>query len=73
MPAAELALHVLLDGERLDRKLTALSAMASQTRDLMAVVDPAIYASQVAEESFVDACHLGVGEAASRPRELAVR
>ena len=51
----ELALHVRLDGWRLDRKLTALETMASQTRGLMAMVDPEIYALQVAEEAFVDA------------------
>ncbi len=29
--------------------------MASQTRGLMATIDPAVYAMQVAEEAFIDA------------------
>jgi LmbE family N-acetylglucosaminyl deacetylase len=52
--AEELALHVVLDGAQLDRKLAALAAMASQTGPLMATIDPAIYAMQVAEEAFVE-------------------
>jgi LmbE family N-acetylglucosaminyl deacetylase len=55
VPEAELAVHVVLDGPRLDRKLTALRAMATQTSGLMAMLTPAVYASQVAEEAFVDA------------------
>lgn len=55
VPEEELAVHVVLDGPQLDRKLTALSALASQTRDLTAKLDPAIYAMQVAEEAFIDA------------------
>jgi LmbE family N-acetylglucosaminyl deacetylase len=55
IPADELALHLRLDGPLLDRKLTALRAMATQTSDLLASLDPAIYAEQVAEECFVDA------------------
>jgi LmbE family N-acetylglucosaminyl deacetylase len=55
VPREELAIHAVLEGTRLDRKLTALAAMASQTRDLMATVDPAVYAMQVAEEAFIDA------------------
>jgi LmbE family N-acetylglucosaminyl deacetylase len=51
----ELALHVPLDGRRLDRKLTALRAMATQTSDLMARVDPATVTMIIEEESFVDA------------------
>jgi LmbE family N-acetylglucosaminyl deacetylase len=56
----ELAIHVRLDGWQLDRKLTALRAMASQTRDLMAL-DPATYAMQAAEEAFIDATAVMTG------------
>lgn len=38
----------------LDRKLTALRAMATQTSGLTAILDPAIYAAQVAQECFID-------------------
>jgi LmbE family N-acetylglucosaminyl deacetylase len=51
----DLSVHVLLGGWRLDRKLTALRALASQTGPLLARLDPAVYAEQVAEEAFVDA------------------
>jgi LmbE family N-acetylglucosaminyl deacetylase len=56
-PADDLALHVVLAGPQLDRKLTALAAMASQTGDLTSRIDPATYRMQVAEEAFVDATH----------------
>ena len=56
VPLEALALHLVLDGTALDRKLTALAAMASQTRDVMNGTDPAVYASDVAEEAFVRAC-----------------
>lgn len=55
VPRDELALHIRLDGAALDRKLTALRAMATQTGGLLQVVDPHLYAQQVAEEAFVDA------------------
>ena len=55
VPAEELAVHVHLDGAGLDRKLTALRAMATQTSGLIAMLDPAVYAAQVAEEAFVEA------------------
>jgi LmbE family N-acetylglucosaminyl deacetylase len=55
VPAVELDVHVCLDGPLLDRKLTALRAMATQTSDLFELVDPGIYAEEVAEESFIDA------------------
>jgi LmbE family N-acetylglucosaminyl deacetylase len=54
VPAHQVALHERLDGPELDRKLTALAAMATQTRDLTAKLDPATYAAQVAEEAFID-------------------
>jgi hypothetical protein len=55
VPEEELALHVRLDGWLLDRKLTALSVMTSQTGELMARIDPEVYALQVSEESFIAA------------------
>jgi LmbE family N-acetylglucosaminyl deacetylase len=51
----ELALHLELDGPLLDRKVTALRAMATQTSDLLCAVGLPAYAAQVAEESFIDA------------------
>jgi LmbE family N-acetylglucosaminyl deacetylase len=53
--AEELAVHVRLDGSALDRKLTALRAMATQTSGVIAAVDAATYAEQIREEWFVDA------------------
>jgi LmbE family N-acetylglucosaminyl deacetylase/GNAT superfamily N-acetyltransferase len=55
VPPDQLGVHVELDGPDLDRKLTALRALATQTGGLMARLDPATYAAQVAEESFIDA------------------
>lgn len=51
----ELALHSYLEGWELDRKLTALAAMASQTGTVIATLGPELYAMTVAEEAFVDA------------------
>jgi LmbE family N-acetylglucosaminyl deacetylase len=68
--ADQLALHVHLAGRVLDRKLTALRAMATQTSGLLQVVDEDLYAAQVAEEAFIDARTLGtvaVAEAALSP------
>jgi LmbE family N-acetylglucosaminyl deacetylase len=55
VPAEQLGIHVQLRGPHLDRKLTALRALATQTSGLMARLDPELYAAQVAEESFIDA------------------
>ena len=52
---ADLAVHLELTGAALDRKVTALSAMASQTSALIAAVGAERYAQQVGEESFVEA------------------
>lgn len=52
---ADLALHLELDGALLDRKLTALRALATQTTALLTAVGPEVYASAIAEEAFVDA------------------
>jgi LmbE family N-acetylglucosaminyl deacetylase len=54
-PTADLAVHVELEGWQLDRKLTALAAMSSQTGEAMARLDPELYAAMAAEESFVEA------------------
>jgi LmbE family N-acetylglucosaminyl deacetylase len=58
VPADQLAVHVHLDGWHLDRKLTALRAMATQTAGLIAALDPATYAAQISEEAFVEAVRL---------------
>ncbi len=55
VPGDQLALHARLSGSDLDRKLTALRAMATQTAGLIATVDADIYAAQVAEEAFIAA------------------
>ena len=55
VPADGLALHACLSGNDLDRKLTALRAMATQTGGVIAMVDADTYAAQVAQEAFIDA------------------
>ena len=55
VPVDRLALRVLLDGRDLDRKLTALRAMATQTSAVISALDESTYADLVAEEAFVDA------------------
>jgi LmbE family N-acetylglucosaminyl deacetylase len=55
VPAARLDIHLRLAGCTLDRKLTALRAMATQTSGLIAKLEPATYAAQVGEEWFVTA------------------
>lgn len=57
---ADVTFHLHLDGPALDRKLTALRAMATQTADLVAAVDPEVYLAQIAEESFLDAADADV-------------
>jgi LmbE family N-acetylglucosaminyl deacetylase len=59
-PGDQVAVHVRLDGAHLDRKLTALRAMATQTGEVMAGLDPAVYAAEIAEEAFVDAARAPV-------------
>jgi LmbE family N-acetylglucosaminyl deacetylase len=59
VPKDELAVHLLLDGTALDRKLTALRAMASQTGDLWRSLGPETYAALIAEEAFVEATPVG--------------
>ena len=53
--ADRLGVHVRLDGSQLDRKLTALRAMATQTGGLIAALGLDVYARHVSEECFVDA------------------
>jgi len=59
----DLALHLQLDGPLLDRKLTALRAIATQTSDLLDVVGLDAYTAQIAEEAFIEA---GAEQASSR-------
>ena len=55
VPANQLDIHLQLDGHDLERKLTALRAIATQTSGLMAMLDPKTYAAQVSEEWFIAA------------------
>lgn len=55
VPEADLALLVRLEGTDLDRKVTALRAMASQTAEVVAGIDLDLYAAIVADEPFVAA------------------
>ena len=54
-PSTEVALDLACDGGLLDRKLRALTAHASQTAGLIAIVGEATYARWWACESFVEA------------------
>ncbi|WP_054813292.1 PIG-L deacetylase family protein [Nocardia arizonensis] len=51
----ELTVHVELRGTAIDRKITALRAMASQTASVMSAIDDSLFRDMVAEESFVAA------------------
>jgi LmbE family N-acetylglucosaminyl deacetylase len=51
----ELALGVCLDGWELDRKVTALRAMATQTAEVVSGLDADTFAALAAEECFVEA------------------
>lgn len=73
VPQDDVNVHIRLDGARLDRKLAALRAMATQTSGVMAMLDPAIYAAQVAEEAFLDAFRLGAGRRTTGPEESVAR
>lgn len=55
VPTDRLAAYTHLSGVELDRKLTALRAMSSQTGGLLEMMDADTYAAQVAEEAFVAA------------------
>jgi LmbE family N-acetylglucosaminyl deacetylase len=52
---AELAVHHVLSGDLLERKLAALAAMASQTAQAIATLDPEVWQATNGEECFVDA------------------
>jgi LmbE family N-acetylglucosaminyl deacetylase len=54
-PAADLAVQLVLRGEHLDQKLAALAAMASQTADAIARLDPDVWRATNREECFVEA------------------
>lgn len=70
--ADQLALHVHLDGRSLDRKLTALRAMATQTSGVLQAIDADLYAAEVSEEAFVDARTPAATDlASSEPSEAA--
>ena len=58
---AQLAVHLDLEGSALDRKLTALRCLASQTGAVMASLDPGVYAAIVTEEAFVEASPVTTG------------
>ncbi|MEU8243336.1 PIG-L family deacetylase [Actinoplanes missouriensis] len=51
---SRLALHLVLGGAPLERKVRALGAQASQTAGLIAAMGPAEYAGWVADETFVE-------------------
>jgi LmbE family N-acetylglucosaminyl deacetylase len=53
---ADLTVHHVLRAELLDQKLAALAAMASQTADAIATLDPLVWQATNREECFVDAC-----------------
>jgi LmbE family N-acetylglucosaminyl deacetylase len=59
IPAELLAVHRELSGAALDRKVTALRAMATQTADLVAELGADEYAELVTEEAFIDATVIG--------------
>jgi LmbE family N-acetylglucosaminyl deacetylase len=54
-PAADLAVHMVLRGDLLERKLTALAAMTSQTAEAIATLEPDVWRATNREECFVDA------------------
>jgi LmbE family N-acetylglucosaminyl deacetylase len=55
VPADAVAVQLRLEGVALERKLTALRAMASQTATLLASIDPPAFAAVIEDETFVDA------------------
>jgi hypothetical protein len=60
--ATDLTLRLHLKGPELDRKVTALRAMATQTAGLIATLDVESYSLRIADESFLKA-PAGVGHA----------
>lgn len=57
-PEADLAVHHVMDGDLLDQKLAALAAMASQTANAIATLEPDMWQATNREECFVDASRL---------------
>jgi LmbE family N-acetylglucosaminyl deacetylase len=55
VPAGDLAIHLTLDGEPLDRKVAALAAMHTQTAPAIALLGEEAYRLLNVEEAFVDA------------------
>jgi LmbE family N-acetylglucosaminyl deacetylase len=55
VPAGDLAIHLVLDGTELDRKVAALAAMHTQTAPAIALLGADSYRLLNREEAFVDA------------------
>jgi LmbE family N-acetylglucosaminyl deacetylase len=55
VPISELDVYVRLQGFDLDRKITALRALSTQTAGVMSLVGADVYAEQVCEEAYVAA------------------
>jgi LmbE family N-acetylglucosaminyl deacetylase len=68
VPADRLAVHVRLDGWQLDRKLTALRAMATQTSEAVAALDAEPHTAQIIEETFIEATPTTATHADDVPR-----
>jgi LmbE family N-acetylglucosaminyl deacetylase len=62
LPESRLGVHLRLSGAELDRKVTALRAMSTQTGPVVDALGEDVYRDFVSEEAFVDA---------ERPRTLA--
>ena len=69
VPEDELTIHLALTGPALDRKLTALRTMATQTGQAVSLMGEALYAEQAATECFVDATRHGPGMRRLNDRE----
>ena len=67
----QLAVRLPVEGWRLDRKVAALAAMASQTGVALATFGTATYVASLAEESYVEAS--GARETHSRHSDGARR
>lgn len=63
----ELSLRMVVREHELDRKITALRAMASQTAAVVAALDEQVYRDMVAEESFVAAASVVAEPSAPQP------
>lgn len=54
-PVDSMAVHLELEGPALDRKLTALRAMATQTAPAVELMGEDLFAAQASEEAFIEA------------------